>query len=288
MKEIKFNDLVSYSDLPNTIQSSQDKKLKTKEEVMREFNKEKWGSILENLLGNQNKKLEDIDMVMENFNKDKIFFYKKKFFLGTGKEVFDLHLDLYKNFLKDHLEDVSCLVELGAGYGSKILNLSQHNEFKHLPLYASEYTSNGCESIKILAERMQKKIKVGLCDFKELTIDDIGIPKGGLVFTSYAAHYAPLLSDQFTKFINQLEPKLVVHFEPIYEYHLDDDYGLMCKKYIEMNDYNLNMGSVLDRSRQLNKINITVCKNILGGNPFLPLSVVKWSSAELKSTKSNK
>ena len=68
-----------------------------------------------------------------NSIEDKTFFYKKKFFLGTGKEVFDLHIDLYKEFLKDHLEDVSCLVELGAGYGSKILNLSQHNEFKHLP-----------------------------------------------------------------------------------------------------------------------------------------------------------
>ena len=97
-------------------------KIKTKEEVMREFNAEKWGSILENLLSDPNKKLEDIDMVMESFNEDKTFFYKKKFFLGTGKEVFDLHIDLYKEFLKDHLEDVSCLVELGAGYGSKNIN----------------------------------------------------------------------------------------------------------------------------------------------------------------------
>ena len=79
MKEIKFNDLVSYSDLPNTIQSSQDKKLKTKEEVMREFNKEKWGSILENLLGNQNKKLEDIRV------------HKSSIFALEGSELYIYH-----------------------------------------------------------------------------------------------------------------------------------------------------------------------------------------------------
>ena len=287
MKKIHFNELKNYSNLPNLIKQSKTKKLKTKKEVLREFNTEKWGSILKDLQSDGNKSLFDIDLLVEGFDQTNTFFYNKQFFIGNGKEIFDMHIDLYENIMRDYIKDSSCLVELGAGYGSKILNLSQSSGFNHLPLYATEYTLNGCESIKILAERMKKNIKVGLCDFKELTMDVMDIPEGGIIFTSYALHYAQMLSNKFTNFINKLKPRVVIHFEPIYEYHKNDEYGQMCKKYIEINDYNLNMASVFNQKMKTKEINLIKKKNVLGSNPFLPLSVVKWSSIDKRLNKIN-
>tara|TARA_Y100000768_G_C23926605_1_gene657878 strand:- start:285 stop:1154 length:870 start_codon:yes stop_codon:yes gene_type:complete len=280
MKKINYSELFQYSDLPKIIKQSKTKKLKTKKEVLREFNLEKWGSVLNKLKSDDNITLTNIDMLMEEFNKDSAFFYNKQFFVGTGKEIFDTHIDLYVNILSDYINDSSCLVELGAGYGSKILNISKKTDFNHLPLYATEYTLNGCESIKVLAQRMNKDIDVGLCDFKELKMDAMNIPEGGIVFTSYALHYANVLSNDFVDFINKLKPRVVIHFEPIYEYHKNDEYGKMCKKYIEINDYNLNMGSVFNQKMETEQINLIEKKNVLGGNPFLPLSIVKWTSID--------
>lgn len=280
MKKIEFKNLKDYSDLPDLIKNLTTKKLKTKKEVLREFNTEKWGSILDYLKSDPNKKLYEVDMFMEDFNKTNAFFYNNQFLLGSGKEIFDMHIGLYAKVMKDYIKDSSCLVELGAGYGSKILNISQRKEFSHLPLYAAEYTSNGCESMKILAKRMNRNIEVGKCDFKELTIDNIMIPEGGIIFTSYAVHYAQKLSSKFIDYIKALKPRVVIHFEPIYEYHNNDKFGQMCKKYIEINDYNLNMGTIFNKKMQSKEINLKEKKNVLGGNPFLPLSVAKWSLAD--------
>lgn len=280
MKKIEFNELKDFSNFSDIINVSTEKKLKTKKEILREFNTEKWGSILESLKSDKNKSLSDVDASMDDFSKTTAFFYDNQFFLGSGKKIFDLHIDLYTGIMRDYIKDSSCLVELGAGYGSKILNISQFNEFSHLPLYATEYTSNGCDSIKILAKRLKKNIKVGKCDFKELTIDNIEVPEGGIIFTSYAAHYVQTLSDKFIDYLKVLKPRVVIHFEPIYEYHNNDDYGQMCKKYIEINDYNTNMASVFSEKMKAKEINFIEKKNVIGSNPFLPLSVMIWSTTE--------
>lgn len=280
MEKINFSDLKDYSSLPGIISDSTIKKLKTKKEVLREFNTEKWGGILHSLKSDKNKSLSDVIFEAEDFNRTNAFYHESQFFLGSGKEIFDLHIDLYTRIMSDHIKDASCLVELGAGYGSKILTISQMSEFSHLPLYAAEYTPNGRDAINVLAKRMATDIRVGKCDFKELTIDNIGIPEGGIIFTSYAVHYAQVLSLNFIDYIKKLKPRVVVHFEPIYEYHDNDAHGQMCKKYIEINDYNMNMGSVFNEKLKAKEIKLKKIKNVLGSNPFLPLSVVKWASAD--------
>ena len=50
----------------------------------------------------------------------------------------------------------------------------------------------------------------------------------------------------------------------------------MCKKYIEVNDYNKNLYSILEKSRIKNKIDLKITKNIFGHNPLLPISILEW------------
>ena len=280
MKEIKFEELAKFSSLPETISYSSDEvRYKTKNEILREFNLEKWAEILDEVKKNDTILLQDIDCKFEEFEKLLPFFFKNKFYLGTGRQIFERHIEIFKNAIDPYVENASSLVELGAGYGSKILNLSIDKNYDHLPLYAGELTNNGCDAIKILAKRMNKVIKVGHCDLKEGIIEGMKIPRGSIIFTSYATHYARKISSNFIDFILGLDPKIVINFEPCYESHVDSKYGLMCKQYIRLNDYNLDIISVLEESRQKGKIHLEVIKNVIGGNPFLPISILKWNRA---------
>ena len=281
MKEINFDDLSNFSLLPETIFSSSDKdiKNKTKDEVLREFNQEKWFQILDDIKTNEAILLKDIDFKIEEFEKIFPFFYKNKFYLGSGKQIFQKHIEVFKNILDPYIKNASSLVELGAGYGSKILNLSNYKNYTKLPLYAGEFTNNGCDAIKLLSQRMNKKIEVGHCDLKEGIIKGLKVPKNSIIFTSYAAHYVQNFSSTFIDFILEMSPKIVINFEPCYDNHSDSKYGSMCKRYIELNGYNLDMISVLEDAHQNGKIELEITDNIIGSNPFLPISIIKWRKA---------
>jgi hypothetical protein len=199
------------------------------------------------------------------------------FYLATAREALERHLDLYARTLAPYANTATCLVELGAGFGSKILRLARRPEFAHLPLVAAEYTSNGQELIRLIARGAGTKIDAGYCDFRELTFDP-GIPKGALIFTSYSVHYVPELSGGFVSALSGLQPSAVVHFEPCYEHHSTESvYGLMCRRYAELNDYTRNLGSLIDQAAAAGKITARVRKNVLGSNPFLPISVIEWT-----------
>lgn len=280
MKKIKFSEIKDFSDLPCYIKESSDKdiKFKTKSEVIREFNNDKWSKIDQVLTDNPEITLAKIDNQMESFSNPLTFFYEGNFYLATGKEVFEKHIKVIKEAIDPYLSDSNSIVELGAGYGSKILNLSNYNKYKNLNLFAAEYTLNGCRAIENISKKIGKSIQVGYCDLKKNKIDGIDIPKNSIIFTSYALHYVQNLHPSFIDFILDLKPRIVINFEPCYELHNNDEFGYMCKRYIELNDYNKNMISIFNDAQEKGKIELEIIENIIGGNPFLPISIIKWRS----------
>jgi len=129
-----------------------------------------------------------------------------------------------------------------------------------------------------LSNALKKNVSVGHCDLRKLEIDADIIPEKSVLFTSYAAHYVPNISSRFVKFLSQLKPKVVFHFEPVYEYYPKDSlHGIMCRRYVELNDYGRNLASIIEDAKRLNKISVKIKKNILGSNPLLPISVIEWA-----------
>ena len=64
------------------------------------------------------------------------------FYLASHKRMLEAHLDLYtEKSRKSHIDGASCLVELGAGYGSKLLGLGRREPFSTMPLAAGEHTA---------------------------------------------------------------------------------------------------------------------------------------------------
>ena len=85
---------------------------------------------------------------------------------------------------------------------------------------------------------MGKRIKVGLFDFNNIINEDIRLPENSIIFTSFCLHYLPDITGRLIQFILNLKPKIIINFEPCYESHPNTKFGEMCKRYIELNDYN--------------------------------------------------
>ena len=279
MKEISLNELPMYTDWVKKLLSLDEFEIryKSKREIQREFEDEKWGPLLQDAKGIRDLSLAHVAKDIEELEKIIPCYISNKFCLGTGQEILDCHLDLYEETLKPFLEGASSLVELGAGYGSKILNLAQREKFSKLPLYAGEYTQSGCDLISLLAKSINKKVRVGHCDLKTLSIGDMDIPENAIIFTSYAVHYIPELSNVFCEFLCELKPQVVIHFEPCYEhYSLNSLHGLMCRRYVEINGYTRNIVSALEYGKKKEGISLKMQKNLIGNNPFLPISALTW------------
>lgn len=277
LKKISFDDLPRYSKQIFDFIFSDTKYSKNHTEINREFQIEKWGMLLEYFEKKGNFCLDDVQNYNENLHEKGPCCINGQLYLTTKLHLEKMHLDLYQKVLSKHIDGASCLVELGAGFGAKIFKLSQKKEFENLPLKAGEYTNAGIKLMKLLAKNTDIDIEVGFCDFKEMILKNFKIPKNAVIFTSYAAHYVPKLSNQFSKFFESFNPKSVIFFEPCYEAHQKDTiYGRLCRNYIEKNDYTRNLIEVLTIGEKNNFFKLNINKNIIGSNPLLPISILEY------------
>jgi hypothetical protein len=255
-------------------------KQKSEREVLREFEDERWGKLLEYARGLERPTLDQIQRMSSDPSVEAACYLGGAFYLATQQQMLDAQLSIYAEALEPHMPGATCLAELGAGFGSKLFALSLREPFAGIPLAAGEYTESGCELISLLAGELNKPISVGRCDFRTLTTSGLDIPEGAIIFTSYAALYVPEMSMDFVEFIARFKPKAVIHFEPCYEHFEEQSlHGLMCRRYMELNDYTRNLVTVIEAARRKRDITLRVRKNVLGSNPFLPFSVLEWAPA---------
>ncbi len=280
MKKISLNDLPKYSNSVKKILSKEKEfiKQKTKDEVHREFEIETWGTILSSTPEDKF----NIDFVENKYlplNEESLFIKESQIYLATNKEILEKHVDLYENILSKYINKSSCLVEFGAGFGSKLFKLAERNTFKDKEIYAFELTHSGRFLIEKISRYNDLNIKVGFIDLREKKfLNDFEIPSGALIFTSYAAHYDPYMNTEFARFMHEFQPSAVVNFEPCYELYDDENiHGLLCRKYIEDNDYTQNVWSSINNYCINNNLNIYLKKNVIGYNPLMPISIIEWA-----------
>jgi hypothetical protein len=198
--------------------------------------------------------------------------------LLSAKEAHQRYIDLVENVLTPYLP-ASALVELGAGYGNIILALGKRQPLAEMRIIAGEYTASGVELIERLARAEGVKIEVGHCDFALPTIADFFIPENAVIFTSYATPCVPKLPTEFVTALSAYRPQAVVNIEPCYEYcDTKSLLGLMRRRYIEVNDYNTNLLTLLYDRRQEGLIRILEERPcVFGSNPLLAASVIVWA-----------
>jgi hypothetical protein len=254
------------------------KRYKTPEEVMREYEYEKWGVLLTKVRETGREvSVEEVDAWTFNDLPDSLCSIEGTLQLLSAAEAHQRYLDLLETILRPLLP-ASALVELGAGYGSIILSLAKRDIFKWMRFMAGEYTASGMELIQRLARAQGLEIEVGQCNFALQQVTDLTIPPDAVIFTSYATPYVPKLSVDFINALAIYRPRAVVHMEPCYE-HCDAQtlLGLLRRRYIEVNDYNTNLITLLHSEQKLGRVEILNERPaIFGGNPLLAVSVLVW------------
>jgi hypothetical protein len=277
---IAFDDLAKHSAWPRRLLGLEPfcVRQKSEQEVLREFQNERWGTLLDYARSLDRPTLAEIQRMSSGPSVDTPCYLDGAFYLANQAQMLAAHLDLYAEVLEPHVNGATCLVELGAGFGSKLLALSLRGPFSGMPLAAGEYTESGCALISLLARQLNKAVNVGRCDFRTLTAGGLEVPEGAVIFTSYAAQYVPEMSRDFVGFLCRFKPKAVVHFEPCYEYYDEQSlHGLMCRRYIELNDYTRNFVTIVEAARLEGRIAVHACKNVMGNNPLLPISIIEWT-----------
>ncbi len=277
MESISFNEIARYNEWPARLLNKKNLIIKQKnnKEIIREFGHEKWKDVSKIIEKINNPTIQKIEEENQ-FNQKIVSAYKGEFYRVLKNEIDFLQMKLIEDKIFKYINDVDCIVELGAGYGSKILSLASNKKFTNKKFIAGELTTEGQDALKKIASHMGIRIDVGYCDIGEGQFKELKIPKNSLIFTSYSAHYTSKIKKSNYKKLISLKPNIIIHFEPIYEIFSNDKiYDLMCKKYIEINGYNTNLFSIIQHFENEGFLNLNIEKNIIGSNPFLPISVIE-------------
>ena len=278
MRAIEFGDLPKYSAWPAILLGLQDfePKKKTPAEVMREFEAEKWSSVLAAVKGDSSLRVSDLDS-LRLASPELALAESGSFYLASAMDAFHAQFGHQVRSISRFMPQ-DAIVELGAGYGSILIRMALLKEFKRCSFYAAEYTRSGKSALDILAARSGVSVSTGFCDFRTLQLSELAIPPNAIIYTSYAMHYVDPLPTDFPRYFAAMRPACVIHFEPCYE-HCDSStiYGMMCKRYIEINGYNRNLLSILRESRDKGEIDFLAEEvQVMGANPFLPMSIIAW------------
>ena len=105
-------------------------------------------------LANVEAKEKDLKAIIPSFDR------QLGFYLGESEKSDITVMKYMEETLRPYSDGASCLVELGAGYGAKILNLSDILSLNSLDLMAFEYTKSGCDLINLVAKESNKNINV--------------------------------------------------------------------------------------------------------------------------------
>ncbi|MBV8213248.1 MAG: class I SAM-dependent methyltransferase [Verrucomicrobia bacterium] len=251
-------------------------------EITREFEHEKWGPVWQRVKDRSEPVTLSTVSSWIQVSTQQLEFCSQgsEFILLSNAEANQIWLELIEATIKPWLP-APALVELGCGYGNVLLFLA--NRFNHVvgQIFGGEYTKSGQALFRYLAKQENLAVQSGTCDIGAPGITALNLPNDSVIYTSYAVHYVPRLTTRFVEDLCSFRPRVVCHFEPCYEHANEDSLiGLMRRRYMEINDYNRNLVTILEAAEKDGRIQIiTQEPNLFGMNALLPASLIAWKPA---------
>ncbi|MGZ4035729.1 MAG: hypothetical protein ACXVPU_10165 [Bacteroidia bacterium] len=187
--------------------------------------------------------------------------------ISTGDAVFkttvakarEQYYDLIKKTIQKYKSKNTC--ELGCGYGYNLSFLGEN-------VYGGDYSSN--------AVAIGRRLKLDVREFNYYTESDYQfIRPDSTVFTTHSIEQIP----DATVIINALEKQkdkinYVVNFEPTVVEGRTSLLGLLRNKYMEMNDYNRNLISILKNRTDIEILELEI--DIFGLVPLNTANLIVW------------
>ena len=284
---ISINELPRYSKWPARLLGIEpwQQRIKNEAELNREFELELYARALVEFKSilQRNPKIEYEEYIQSEYLarlSNSLCLINGRLELLSPEEQHKSYLDLIMRELEPYRK-AKAFVDMGCGAGRIILSLARNGFLKSKQLLAAEYTSSGQTLTRLLAQCAGVEMQVGHCNFFHKEITNLKIPQGAVIFTSFSAFVIPMLSDDFIKTLCTFKPLAIVHFEPCYEM-LDTStmLGLLGRRYVELNDYNRNILSLLQKHAKTKTIEVLTAKsNLFGQNPLCPCSVLAWRAS---------
>lgn len=250
---------------------------KTRPEILREYENEKWGRMWEHVRKSRRPmSLDEIEPDIAS-RELRVFSRGEQLWLARPQQIQAAYLRWVGSELKRWMP-APALMELGAGYGGVILRLARKRWARSCRVMAGELTVAGRDLLRYFAPATAKSVEIGACDLASAPVTTLPCPEGAVIFTSFAMMYLSTVPRQFVDWLGRFRPRVVVHFEPCLE-HISSNrlLGLLRRSYIGRNDYNRDLVGVLRRAEREKKIEILREERaVFGANPLLPASLLCW------------
>jgi hypothetical protein len=253
-------------------------KTKTPDEIIREYENEKWGPLWQRVQdAGRAVGLSELLSWTEDSSRQEFCSRGSDYVLLKPAEIHHHYLELTSCALQPWVP-APALVELGCGFGNVLFSLAKHFGPAVGQIIGGEFTKSGVSLLSYLAQQEKLPVLAGNCDLGAPGITPLPLPQDAIIYTSFATPYVRHLTPALVEDLCSFRPRVVVHFEPCYEHAESDSLiGLMRRRYIEVNDYNRNLMTVLKDAEKAGRIQIvreSPC--VFGRNPLLPASIIAW------------
>lgn len=275
MKPFELNDLPQYSRwIAELLSDQSNKRVKDEQQILREFGREKWGALLARWIDNPC----GVDTVRSwGCSPERVHagLVNAKLMLMTASESHSYYVNLIEQELLD--DGARDLVEIGCGFGSILFELVARGRLNYDSTTGLEYTQQGIDLAKNLANWHQFDVRIGNGDFSKVGVSDLEIKPNSDILTSYSFHY---VRDSALALANiaKLKPRRVIHFEPIFQHYNEQTVlGLFQQRYMKLNDYTVSHHHELMNLSSQGRVEIIKeVPLVFGSNCLLPASIIVW------------
>ena len=255
---------------------------KSREEVLREFEQDRWGALLAKLRSQPEiRRFSDaLSLATEEAGVTPAFDRGRLILLPVKEAALQLYAQVADAVLQEHSAGQT-IVDLGAGWGGVLLTIASRARKTRSPFVGAELTESGRQILTYLASVEDLPVTAVACDFLRRPVMDPPPPPGAIVFTSYALHYLEPIDPSLFDEIASWRPALVLHFEPCLDHYPTDSLlGLMQRRYVTLNGYSTTILSALLQAQRRGVLELEQAEGpIFGTNALLPYSLLTWRPA---------
>lgn len=236
---------------------------KSIEEIEREYNREKYGKLLEFDFNDvELYKLQELDLA--GLTQD------SKIFISFKESLFEMKLSLariiYNSLIFDTVKKYKpkLLCELGCGYG---YNFSYLKNITYV--YGGEFSQN--------AVTLGNKIGFDVIKFNFYDLEDYRIIKPSSVVLTVASVVCLPTAKCFIDglYRNRDSLDVIINFEPLFLNQPSSFIDMIRNQYIDINDYNKDLFDLVTNRKDDIEI-LEFQQSCIGMNPLLPISLLVW------------
>jgi hypothetical protein len=193
------------------------RELRTLEDVLREFDQDKWGPLHVIAERGEFKNIRAFESAAGIGTETVYCRAKGDLFAATYSEAYDVYACTFGEVLASYATHSDLIIEVGAGYGALAFRLLEMPEFRNHELLALDVSQSGLQVMSSLAKQLGVKAIASVFDIHAPHFPAATVGRRPLVLVSNVLMYASHQLQDFYMSVAALEPSIVVIVEPIAE-----------------------------------------------------------------------